>query len=368
MGEAQQRMRTVLEEIVASGREDGLQLAVYLDGHLVIDACAGEADSRSGRRVDSGTLFSLFSCGKGLTAAAAHLLVERGVLDYDTPLAAYWPEFAVHGKDRVTLRHALTHAAGIPHLPAATTLGEVCDWHRTCEIVAGLTPCWEPGSRSEYHPVVYGWLVGETVRRADGRRIDQVVREEITRPLGVEDELSIGLPAALLPRIAHHTDGAASPRPAPAPLDAPVATLSAADQANHPARQRACVPSSCLGSARGLARMYAALAAGGTLDGVRVLPPERVARAVAPAVETPDPHGDPVPRGLGYLLGAPGNPLGEPHVFGHDGMGGSVGFADPRNRFAFALAKTRLTEDWSPNSTANQVAREVRAALGLTGR
>lgn len=366
MSDAQERMRTVLEEIVASGRESGLQLAAYLDGHLVVDACAGVADGRTGRPVDSGTLFSLFSCGKGLTAAAAHLLAERGALDYDTPIASYWPEFAAHGKERITLRHALTHTAGIPQLPDGTTLGDVCDWERTCEIVAGLTPAWEPGSRCEYHPVVYGWLVGETVRRVDGRRVDQVVREEITRPLGIEDELAIGLPEALLPRMAHHTDGEGEPRDATAELGAPLASLSPAAQGNHPARRTACVPSSCLGSARGLARFYAALAAGGAGEGVRVLTPERLAEAVAPATEISDATGALVPRSLGYLLGAPSNPLGQPHVFGHDGMGGSVGFADPRHRFALALAKTRLSSDVDA-STASLVARETRAALGLVG-
>ncbi len=365
MADAQTRLTEVLADLVASGPETGLQLAVYLEGEVVVDACAGVADARTGRAVDSDTLFCLFSCGKGVTATAAHVLAERGVLDYDAPIAAYWPEFAAHGKDRITLRHALTHSAGIPHLPPGTTLGDVCDWERTCEIVAELVPEWEPGSRAEYHAVVYGWLVGETIRRADGRPVDEVVRDEITRPLGIEDDLALGIPDALHSRMAHHTDddhGAEAPQ---ADLATPLAAMPAAAQANHPARRRARVPSSCVGTARGLARMYAALAAGGSFGDARMLPPDRIALATRPAMADTDAGGNPVQRTLGFMLGSPGLPLRDPHVFGHDGVGESVGFADPKRRFAFALAKTHLTNDWSRASTTHRIADEVRAALGL---
>ncbi|WP_347586708.1 serine hydrolase domain-containing protein [Streptomyces sp. B6B3] len=365
MADARTRLTEVLADLVASGRESGLQLAVYLDGELVVDACAGVADARTGRAVDSDTLFYLFSCGKGVTATAAHLLAERGVLDYDAPIAAHWPEFAAHGKDRITLRHALTHSAGIPRLPAGTTLGDVCDWERACGIVAALVPEWAPGSRTEYHAETYGWLVGETIRRADGRRVDQVVRDEVTGPLGIGDDLALGIPDALHPRMAHHTADDHGPDVAPADLAAPLAAVPAAAQANHPARRRACVPSSCVGTARGLARMYAALAAGGSLDGVRILSPDRVTLATRPAVTDVDAGGAPVSRALGYLLGSPSLPLRDPGVFGHDGLGESVGFADPARRFAFALARTHLTNDWSRTSTTHLIADQTRAALGL---
>ncbi|MGP4111199.1 serine hydrolase domain-containing protein [Streptomyces sp. 4N509B] len=363
------RIEESLWRLVDQRREVGLQVAAYLDGELVVDAFAGVADPATGHAVDGDTLFYLFSCGKGVTATAVHLLVDRGVLDYDTPIAAYWPAFAAHGKDRVTVRHALTHAAGLPHLPPGTTLAEMCDWERMCEVVADLTPLWEPGTRSGYHAKVYGWLLGETVRRADGRGVDRVVREEIAEPLGVADALALGIDASMRPRMAWHVEvGEHGPEPGgePADPDAPLEALPAVAQANHPARQLACLPHTCSGTARGLARMYAALACGGALDGVRLLREERLAEATAVAFDGPDAlSGSQVRRALGYVLGEPDSPLGHRRAFGHVGWGESIGFADPRHRFAFALAKNGLTDDWSPASTPHVLAREVRAALGL---
>ncbi|MEV1008794.1 serine hydrolase domain-containing protein [Streptomyces sp. NPDC049881] len=366
--DAQARAEELLHAYVASGRETGLQVAAWLDGALVVDAWAGTADPATGRAVDGDTLFQLYSCGKGLTATAIHLLADRGVLDYDAPIAAYWPEFGVHGKDRITVRHALTHRAGIPHLPDDFTLGDMADWDRACAVVADMTPVGEPGTRSGYHPVVFGWLLGETIRRADGRRPDRFVREEITGPLGIDGSLDFGIPGEALPRVAHHREaddtGAVPARHAPA--DTPLRTLSSAAQANHPLRLGACVPSSAVGTARGLARLYAALARGGELDGVRLLSPDRIATATATAVHGIDATlGKPMRRGLGYVLGRPGTPMGHARVFGHDGVGESIGFADPAHRFSLAVAKNRLTDDWTPASTTYALAAAIREALGL---
>lgn len=367
--DAQRRIEAALDRLIAEGREIGLQVAAYAEGELVVDAWAGVADPATGRTVDGDTLFYLFSCGKGVTATAVHLLAERGVVDYDTPIAAYWPEFGTRGKERITVRHALTHSAGVPHLPDGTTLGELCDWERMCHLVAGLAPIWEPGTKSGYHSGVFGWLLGETVRRADGRRVDQVVREEIAGPLGIGEGLALGVAESMLPRMARLVQAGAGPGEADdekATPDTPLESLRPVTQANYPGRQRACLPSNCSGTARGLARMYAALAAGGELDGVRILSPERLALATALAVDDVDVlSGHPVRRGLGYLLGQPGSPMGSTRVFGHDGLGETIGFADSRHRFAFALAKNNLTNDWSPASTPNVLVREVREALGI---
>jgi CubicO group peptidase (beta-lactamase class C family) len=367
--DAQRRIEAALDRLIAEGQEIGIQVAAYAEGELVVDAWAGMADPETGRKVDGDTLFYLFSCGKGVTATAVHLLAERGVVDYDTPIAAYWPEFAVRGKEGITVRHALTHSAGVPHLPEGTTLGELCDWERMCELVAGLEPIWEPGTKSGYHSGVYGWLLGETVRRADGRRIDQVVREEIAGPLGVADSLALGIAESMLPRMAWHYEAGGEdgpPEEEKATPDAPLETLRPVTQANYPGRQLACLPSNCSGTARGLARMYAALAGGGEFDGVRIISRERLDIGTALAFDGVDAlSGHPVRRGLGYLLGQPGSPMGEAHVFGHDGLGETIGFADPRHRFAFALTKNHLTNDWSPTSTPNFLVREVREALGL---
>src|SRR5690242_13306618 len=117
MAEAQAAVQAVLDRLVAEDQERGLQVAAYLDGKLIVDAWAGIADPTTGQLVDGDTLFVVFSTTKGITATVIHLLAERGLLDYDRPVAHYWPEFAANGKGHITVRHALTHSAGIPQLP-----------------------------------------------------------------------------------------------------------------------------------------------------------------------------------------------------------------------------------------------------------
>jgi CubicO group peptidase (beta-lactamase class C family) len=184
MTDAAARTQRLLDELVAEGTELGLQVAAYVDGRLALDAWAGVADEATGRPVDGNTLFTVFSTTKGLVATSIHMLVDRGKLDYDAPIADYWPEFGARGKGRVTLRHALSHQAGIPQLPPGLGPETLCDWEAMCAIVAGLEPLWEPGSRTAYHGRTFGWMLGETLRRVDGRDVRAFVHDEIGRPLG----------------------------------------------------------------------------------------------------------------------------------------------------------------------------------------
>ena len=198
---SQQRMQAVLAGLVAKGQARGLQVAAYLDGKLVVDAWAGVADVDTGRLVDGDTLFPVFSTTKGIMATVIHRLVERGLLDYEWPIARVWPEFAANGKSAITLRQALSHMSGIPQMPSGIGRADLGDWDRMCAAVAGLTPQWRPGSNMVYHAVTFSWILGETARRVDGRSVSQMIREEIARPLGIED-LYVGLPDALGPRVA----------------------------------------------------------------------------------------------------------------------------------------------------------------------
>src|SRR5579871_3955001 len=182
MSEIQARVQAALDDLVASGVEAGLQVAAYLGEELIVDAWAGVADSSTGRLVDGDTLFTVFSTTKGITATVIHLLADRQLLDYDQPVAAYWPEFAAHGKQRITLRHVLTHTAGVPHMPAGAGPAEICDWAWVCREIAALTPLWEPGTRAGYHALTYGWILGEVARRVDGRTIARIVQDEIAAP------------------------------------------------------------------------------------------------------------------------------------------------------------------------------------------
>lgn len=202
MNDMRKQLQEAIDQLVASGAERGMQVAVYRHGDLVVDAVAGVADPATGRPVTSDTPIYCFSVGKGVAATVAHVLAERGVFGYDTPIVELWPEFGAHGKQAATIRHALTHSVGVPGVPADTTPEDLCDWQRMCAVIADAKPWWEPGTKTGYHAYTYGYIVGEIVRRATGKPISQVLREEVAGPLGVADELFFGVPESELGRLA----------------------------------------------------------------------------------------------------------------------------------------------------------------------
>ena len=373
MADITSRVRDGLEELIESGVEVGLQVAAYHHGELVVDTWAGLADVESGRPVDGGTLFTSFSCTKGVTATAIHILVERGVIAYDEPIAKHWPEFAQRGKQSATIRHALTHRTGVPQMPDAVTPELMADWDHMCEAIAALEPLWEPGAKTGYHAYTFGWILGEVLRRADGRPIAQFVQDEICAPLGL-DGIYFGIDDAAEPRVATLVDGPRPDAPA-APADTliaraiPPAVGILAAPYNHPAVRRAALPAhGGLMSARSLARHYAALGNGGELDGVRILPEERVRAATALQTDDVDQAiVQPVRKALGYFQSGPISAMGpRTTAFGHPGAGGALGFADPEQEFAFAITKNSLVAGAEPGASAAAVIGSlVRRELGF---
>lgn len=364
---------SLLQEMVASGEELGLQVAAYLNGELVIDTFAGIADRASAEPVNGDTLFTVFSTTKGVTATCIHLLAERGQLQYDDPIARYWPAFAGQGKARATVRDALTHKVGVPQLPADVTPEDFCDWDGICATIAAQAPLWEPGSRTGYHAFTFGWMLGEVLRRVDGRSIAEFVQDEICRPLGVRD-LYLGIPddAGVETRVAALES---APPPAGAPVPPPDALILQAIRPpvapgsvyNRADLRRASIPGGGgIMSARAIARHYAALV--GEVDGVRLLPSQRVATATELQTDEIDAVlGVPIRKALGYFLGGPLSPMGErASAFGHPGAGGSIGFADPRYRLAVGFTKNRLRTTLDPKeAAAYRVGQRVREVLGI---
>ena len=147
MDDLQRQVQEAIDRLVESGTERGVQVAVYRDGRQVVDAVAGVTDPAGGRPVDPGTVFYNFSIVKGATATIAHLLAERGLFGYDTPVAELWPEFAAHGKQAVTVRQVLDHTAGVPGIPLDTTIEDLCDWDQICAAIADTELWWEPGTK-----------------------------------------------------------------------------------------------------------------------------------------------------------------------------------------------------------------------------
>jgi CubicO group peptidase (beta-lactamase class C family) len=367
MNDTQQKVQEAIDRLVESETERGLQVAVYRHGEPVVDAVAGVADPTTGHLVAAGTPFYCYSVGKSATATVAHVLVERGLFDYDTRIVELWPEFGAHGKETATVRHALTHTVGVPGIPADTTPEDLCDWEKMCAVIADAEPWWEPGTRVAYHAYPFGYIIGEIVRRATGKPISQVLREDVAGPLGIDDELFFGVPESVLGRLARLEDAegsaeflAAMPDDAPFFKLGPRTVTPTAEFGNRTDVLMADIPAGGKMSARAVARMYAALL--GEVDGVRLISPERLREISAVAFRGVDQiMGFPSTWALGYSIGHLGSyPQDTPTVFGMGGVGGSHAYADTATGTTFALTKNRLTPSFD---AAEQIAGIVTKAV-----
>jgi CubicO group peptidase (beta-lactamase class C family) len=304
-----------------------------------------------------------YSTTKGVASTLLHVLADRGLVDYDAPVAAYWPEFTAAGKDRFTVRHVLCHEAGLYRVrDMIDHAARLLDWHHMTEALARSRPCHEPGAAHGYHGWTYGWLVGEIVERVAGRSFSQVLEAELVRPLGL-DGCFVGMPADQMHRRAELLHARRMPRLRPGDLipSAGRALNRAFGFAGVPVdlshTHAALVPpgieevdfgsevwaaatipaANGMFTARSLARLYAMLAGGGEVDGVRVLGRETVERVMR--VQNRG-IGRVVPYPMHWRLGYHRvNTLGVrvPRGFGHSGFGGSGGFADPDRHLGLGL-------------------------------
>jgi len=346
----------------------GAAVCVYRDGRPVVDIHGGIADSATNRPWTDDTIVIAFSCTKGVTAVCANLLIQRGELDPDAPVARYWPEFAAAGKEDVRVQHLLSHRAGLPVIEGTFTMEEALSWTPVVDALASQAPIWEPGTDHGYHLRSYGWLNGEVIRRVTGRTVGQFFADEIAAPLGLE--FWIGLPEELEPRVAPVVPPHALMDPATLegllPAEAIEAIRGPSDLFRYDAmwNRRALhaneLPSSNgIGNARSLARLYAALI--GEVDGERVLEPQTLARACEPRCCGPDriimfetSYGLGFMRPPGLLHGT--SVAFGPSAFGHGGAGGSFTFADPEAGVSFAYVMNRLRFDLDDARAAALVA------------
>ena len=360
LNKVQQNIQVLLDRLCSEGRERGIQVAAYFRGDLIVNAWAGVADVDTGAKVDSDTLFPVFSVTKGIVATIVHQLVARDLFSYDTRISEVWPDFGVAGKERMTVEQVLRHTAGITKMPAGTTVAEVADWNGICRKIAESPAEWEPGSRCEYHGLTYGWILGEVARRADGRFFSQLLQDEICAPLGI-DTMFVGLPAAYDGRVAWlENPHAETPPDDGTPQVVPFSMQPLFTWMNRLEGRQACVPAgNGLMNARALARHYAALLPGG-VDGIELLSPERV--QLSARFGTP-PVGDemrPNGWGLGYLIGEPNDIMGESNTaFGVGGHGGAIGFADISLNLAVGLARNLFL----PEDPALEIIKELRRSL-----
>ena len=338
--------------------EVGAAVCVMAGGRVVADLWGGWADPGCARQWQPDTLVNMFSVGKGLVAVCAARLAGQGRLDVDAAVASCWPEFGAAGKGAVTVRQLLSHQAGLPAVRRRLPPGSMLDWPAMTAALAAQEPWWQPGTGHGYHVNTFGFLAEEVIRRATGRTVGTLLRQEIAGPLGAD--VHIGLPAS------QHSRVAPVPWPDPLPGEAEPAGLdpgrlmaynayfnpgglSGAGVVNSPAWRAAELPSAnAHGTARGVARVYAALAAGGTLDGTAVADPAALSAATAEQACGQDlVLGRPSRFGLGFQLTQPERPLGPGQAaFGHFGAGGSLGFCDPGSQIAFGYVMNQMGPRW----------------------
>ena len=376
------KVQQLLEGAVADGRHLGLQAAAYKDGALIVDAWAGTMGPGDDRPVNHDSLFCSYSTTKGVAAAALHLLADRGLIDYDAPVARYWPAFAANGKSEVTVAQAMSHQAGL-HTTPVPPREFVLDWARGLDYVAGLAPAWAPGTATGYHALTYGWIAGGIVQGATGHHIKEVIAKDIAGPLRIDGELYVGIPDGVEGRL---TTLQLPAPPAPGVPD-PIASLPPdhdffkAMPQNMPMdfneldMRKACLPSANGHfSARALARLYGALANGGEIDGVRLVSKERIAAMYRVQTELPDRvlFGLRIPKAIGFWTGGRWAPGGMASfmgarrtVFGHPGYGGSAAWADPDVGLSVAITLNKLQPSIFGGGIAFDVGGLIREELGL---
>ncbi len=337
----------------------GAAFAAVVDGTVVLDCFTGRAAPR--RAWAPHTICVVFSGTKGVVATAMLVLAERGAFDLDAPVAAVWPAFAANGKESITVGDVLSHRAGLPGIREPVALDELGSPERIFELLAAQAPIVPVGAPS-YHALTYGWLCDAIVRRTDGRRIAQVVADDVAGPLGLD--FRIGTAAADLLRVAHlvrspdYQLSAFSGNEAPDPrLDMVYANPPVlAEDWNGPGVLGVEIPGgNGVGSAGALARLYGCLATGGTLGGVRLLQPETIVHGVAERSLGADPLSGRLLRfGAGFELAGTPSRLGPPaDAFGHTGAGGSTHGAWPSLGTGFSLVVAELrTEDRDPRAGA----------------
>jgi CubicO group peptidase (beta-lactamase class C family) len=384
-GSCDPKFAAVREEFEANFRdrgEIGAAICVTVAGRAVVDLWGGVADRSTGRPWERDTLTLVWSCTKGAVALCAHVLADCGRLDLDLPVSHYWPEFAQSGKEAIPVRWLLDHQAGLPAIRAPLRPGELYDWQAMTNRLAEDAPFWPPGTRQGYHATTFGHLVGEVIQRIDGRDVGTFFREEVAGPFGMDFHL--GLPAGEEGRVAPTI------RADPTPPGEPVWRFLEATRdpgsvqslimrntgrfgpRDHdtPEAYRAVLPSQGgITNARGLASLYALLAQGKLVNRDTLARMQAVSSATAiDAVLLTGLH-----FSLGFMKSSDNRRAGpgardslilSGSAFGHAGMGGSLGFADPAAEMSFGYVMTKQSRGVLLNERGERLVGAVYRSLG----
>jgi CubicO group peptidase (beta-lactamase class C family) len=359
-----ERFRTNFDK----GREVGASVCVVLDGRPVVDLWAGSAAADGSVPWERDTIVNVYSTTKTMSFLVVLMLADRGLIELDAPVGRYWPEFAQNGKERVEVRHLFSHSAGVAGFDAPLEPEDLYDWDRVVGLLAAQAPWWEPGTASGYHAMTQGFLLGELVRRTDGRTLGTFFRQEVAEPLGAD--FHIGLDPAHDARVGELV-------PPESGLDAeadadPIAhrvfsnpVLSGTEPTTEAWRRAELPAAGGFGNARSVARIHAAMACGGELDGVRLLSAEMVERAFLERIAGRDlVLGVPVRFGLGFALPSPEVPISPNQRVGYwGGWGGSLVLVDVDARLCVSYVMNRMEATLTGDVRGGSLALATYGAL-----
>jgi CubicO group peptidase (beta-lactamase class C family) len=346
------------ERILASGSDTGAAFTAVRDGEEIVSCWGGLADRPQGRQWSEDTVAGIFSGTKGLVAACVLLLIDRGLIDIEAPVCRYWPEFAANGKSAIRVRDCLSHTARLPGITQPVTVAEITDGAHMADLLARQAPSSDPRAALAYHPLTFGWICGELIRRTDGRSAGEFFAAEFASTMSLD--IWIGLPADLEQRAARlelHSswpaDAAASPQSHDPLWRSINANPAVFDRKHFPWNSRpyhaAAIPGAGgIASARSMARFYAHL-------------PDVLSAQALHLAETPLAAGISALTGekmrfsTGFQLQV-GDRFGPvPHAFGHGGAGGSLHGAWPEQRIAFSYVTSLLREDERGNERTHSL-------------
>jgi CubicO group peptidase (beta-lactamase class C family) len=372
-------VRDAFEANFASQVELGASVAVTVGGQSVVDLWAGAANPAGDPWVED-TIVNVYSTTKTMAGLCVLMCADRGLVDFDAPVAEYWPEFAANGKEGVLVRHVMSHSAGLSGFDPPMQAEDLYDWDRIVSQLAGQAPWWEPGTASGYHSVTQGYLQGEIVRRVTGRSIGTFFRQEVAEPLDADFHIGLDarhdsrvgemVPPSVVARdgeefIKTLTDGGVTDPLAvrthfSCPLDATEPRTRAWRGAEIPA-------AGGTGNARSVARIHSVLACGGTLDGVTLVSPATLDRALEPSVSGVDKVlGVPMTLGMGFGLSSEFMPLPNDRTMFWGGWGGSLALIDLENQTSIAYVMNKMADSLVGDTRGASLAAATYASL-LTG-
>lgn len=364
-------VRTQFEENLTRGDDLGASFCATVEGETVVDLWGGWADPRKTRPWDRDTIVNVYSTTKTMTALTALLVADRGELDFDAPVAKYWPEFAANGKAGVKVSHLMSHSAGLSGWKETITTEDLYDWDKVTTLLAAQAPFWEPGTAPGYHAITQGYLVGEVIRRITGKSLGTVFREEIAEPLGAD--FHIGLPASEDARVAELIP----PPPGQAVGDAGGQTEIQKNMSDNPGvdvsatktrgwRGAEIPAAGGTGNARSIAEIHAILANGGVAKGKRFMSEAGCRKALELQVEGTDLIlAMPARFGMGFGLSGGVFPMPSSNTIYWGGYGGSLVIIDMDARTTFGYAMNKMAGTTTGDMRALGLAMAMWTSLGL---